>query len=153
MKNIVTINLFKLICLGVSMAIISALASSAFAQSAGLTQVGRYLSVSNQPKAEQVDLLSSIIQVHFLSEIKTVGGAINDLLRYSGYSLVDDHQQGRDLRNTLKKPLPLVDRDLGPVSLRQALVILIGPAFDLAVDPLNRTVDFQLKPVFEPALR
>lgn len=74
---------------------------------------------------------------------------MNDILRYSGYTLIESHQQSTDLQNTLKKPLPLVDRDLGPMSLRQALTVLAGPAFTLSVDPLHRTINFPLKPEFE----
>lgn len=122
--------------------------SPALAQSTSLIQVGRYQTVNAQPLTAQTDLLSPIIQVHFLSDIKTVGDAINDILQYSGYALIESQQQGRDLQNTLEKPLPFVDRDLGPMSLRQALNVLIGSAFDLSVDPLHRTINFQLKPHF-----
>lgn len=124
--------------------------SITLAQSIESVQVSRYQTISTQAQSEQVDLLSPVIQVHFLSEIKTIGDAVNHLLRYSGYALVDNKQQSQDLKNTLKKPLPLVDRDLGPVALRQALALLIGPAFDLVIDPLNRTINFQLKTEFSP---
>ena len=96
-----------------------------------------------------MDLLSPIIQVHFISEIKTIGDAVNHLLRYSGYALVESKQQSPDLKNTLRKPLPLVDRDLGPIALKQALELLVGSAFDLTIDPLNRTINFQVKTEFK----
>ena len=133
---------------GTAAILILVTSSVTWAQSTDLIQTSRYQTVSHQLKTEQVDLLSPIIQVNFLSEVKTVGDAINHLLRYSGYSLIESKQQNQDLKNTLKKPLPLVDRDLGPVSLQQALELLIGQAFDLDVDPLNRTINFQLRAEF-----
>ncbi len=141
----------KLACWGIVFTSLFAAFSAASAQPLELIQTGRYLTINSQPKSEQADLLSPIIQVHFLSDVKTVGDAIHHLLRYSGYSLVESKQQSPDLQNTLQKPLPLVDRDLGPVSLRQALGLLIGPAFDLVADPLNRTINFQLKLKFSHA--
>lgn len=114
------------------------------AQSSTEIQTGRYLTVDSRVPKDQEDLLSPVMQMHFLSDIKTVGDAIQEVLRYSGYSLVETPQRSQDLQNTLQKPLPLVQRDLGPMSLRQGLTILIGPAFELIVDLLNRTVNFQL---------
>lgn len=111
-------------------------------------QTGRYLTVTAEPSIAQIDFLSGMVQTHFLENTKTIGEAITDVLRYSGYSLVDTKQQGHDLTETLKKTLPLIDRDLGPISLKEALKILIGPAFDLVVDPLHRTINFKLNSKF-----
>jgi conjugative transfer region protein (TIGR03748 family) len=110
--------------------------------------VGRYLTVSNKPLPQQRDLLSQMIQMRFSANVKTVGDAVNHILRYSGYSLIAEDQRSTALNNTLQKPLPLLDRDFGPMTLRDALTILIGPAFTLSEDPLNREVDFHLKPNF-----
>lgn len=107
--------------------------------------IGRYLSTSNQPSHEQQDLLSTIFQVHFTHDIQTVGDAMDYLLRYSGYSLVEEARQTTALKNTLKKPLPLIDRNFGPMRLKDALITLVGPAFILINDPLNREVNFKLK--------
>lgn len=120
------------------------LSETAWAKNSTLIPMGGYLTMDSTVPMEQKDLLSSIIQIHFLSDVKTVGEAVQEVLRYSGYALVEPLQQNQGLRNTLQKPLPLVQRDLGPMSLRQSLTVLIGPAFHLVVDPLNRTVNFQL---------
>ena len=110
---------------------------------------GRYLTLQMQSGVEQTDILSVVIQVHFSPVIKTVGDAINEVLRYSGYSLIDVTQQSLTLKNTLKKPLPLMNRDMGPLSLRKALILLAGTPYTVRIDSLNRTVDFQLKPAFQ----
>lgn len=120
------------------------LVEKASAQPSTTIQTGRYGTVDNGIPKDQWDLLSPMIQIHFLPDVKTIGDAIQEILRYSGYSLVETQQQSQDLQNTLQKILPLVQRDIGPMPLRQSLKILIGPAFHLLVDPLNRTINFQL---------
>lgn len=140
---------YQPLCLAAAMLGMTVSSSVALAQSVSLTQVSRYQTIKNQPLSAQADLLSPIIQVHFFSNIKTIGDAINDILRYSGYALIESRQQSSDLQNMLKKPLPLVDRDLGPMPLRQALTVLAGSAFNLSVDPLHRTINFQVKREFE----
>ena len=109
------------------------------------TNVVRYLTVTNKPTMAQTDLLSQIIQVRFSQNIQTIDDAIKYLLKFSGYNLVELNKRSMDLKNTLSKPLPTVDRDFGPMSLKDALTTLIGPAFNLKQDVLNRTIDFTLK--------
>ena len=118
-------------------------------KSSDVLPYGRYLTLKMQSGVEQTDMLSVVIEVHFSPVIKTVGDALNDVLRYSGYSLIDTAKQSPELQNTLKKPLPWMHRDLGPLSLRQALITLAGTPYELRVDTLNRTIDFELKPAFQ----
>lgn len=108
--------------------------------------MGQYMTVSHKPKAEQIDLLSQTIQVRFPQSVQTVGDAINYLLKISGYSLVDANQRNNALKITLTKPLPLIDRDFDPMTLKDALTTLAGAAFYLVSDPIHRTVNFKLKP-------
>lgn len=114
-----------------------------------MTQFGRYLTAINKPTLAQTDLLSQIMQVRFPQNVQTIGDAMNYLLKFSGYSLIEDNKRSSELKNTLSKPLPTVDRDFGPMSLKDGLTTLIGPAFSLVHDPLNRTIDFHLKPEFK----
>jgi len=118
-----------------------------------LVSVGRYTTVTHKPLSYQRDLLSQSIQIRFPLTVKTIGAAMDHILRYSGYSLVIEVQRSPALKNTLQKPLPLIDREFGPMPLRDALTTLIGPAFTLIEDPLNREIDFQLKPNFSHKLR
>ena len=114
-----------------------------------MTQFGRYLTAINKPTMAQTDLLSQTMQVRFPQNVQTIGDAMNYLLKFSGYSLVDKNKMSSDLKNTLSKSLPTVDRDFGPMSLKDGLITLIGPAFSLVHDPLNRTINFDLKPQFK----
>lgn len=110
---------------------------------------GRYLTIKIEPNVEQTDIFSAVIQMHFTPAIQTVGDAINEVLRYSGYSLIGVDKQSLALKNTLIKPLPLLYHHLGPLTLRQTLTVLAGSPYVLHIDPLNRIVDFKLKPVFQ----
>lgn len=110
-----------------------------------LVPIGRYLTVSSQPDPEQLNLLSQTIQVHFPPTVQTIGDAMTNILRFSGYSLLPETQMNIAFKNTLQKPLPLIDRNIGPVTLQSALKILAGPAFTLKADSLNRTIDFTVK--------
>jgi conjugative transfer region protein (TIGR03748 family) len=118
-----------------------------------VTQIGRYLTVSNKPKISQIDLLSQTVQVRFPQNIQSIGDAMNYLLRFSGYSLASPAHTNSALKITLSKPLPIIDRELGPVSLKEGLVTLSGPAFYLVENPVNRIVDFELKPTYKKFMK
>ncbi len=117
-----------------------------------ITQINRYMTIENKPKFSQVNLLSQLVQVRFTKNIHTVNDAVNYLLRFSGYSLAPNKQRNEALNIILNKPLPIVDRELGPVALSDGLTTLIGPAFVLMHDPIHRTVNFKLKPEYKKYL-
>jgi type IV pili sensor histidine kinase/response regulator len=121
-----------------------ALGSSAWADK-NTVLVGRYLTVKNKPSLAQTDLLSQTIQVRFPQRVQTIGDAMDYLLRFSGYSLIAPPHRSSALQILLSKPLPLVDRDFGPMPLKEALTTLAGPAFYLTQDSLNRQVNFKVK--------
>lgn len=111
---------------------------------ADTTTISRYMTVNNKPRLDQMHLLQQTMQVHFPEKVTNIGEAMNYLLRYSGYSLVAINQQSSELKSTLAKPLPAIDRDFGPMTLQDALSTLAGPSFALTQDALNRTVNFKL---------
>ena len=107
-------------------------------------QVGRYQTVMLRPDENQIDLLSVVVTRELPEHIKTVGQAVATLLDGSGYRLLsaDLAEPYRTLLFSL--PLPDVQRQLGPLTLRQALELLTGPAFRLVVEPTYRLVSFDL---------
>lgn len=109
------------------------------------TQVSRYMTATNKPKHEQMDLMAQIVQIRFPQNVQTIGEASTYLLRFSGYSLVSDTKMVPALQILLSKPLPLVDRELGPMTLRDAIITLVGCSFELMNDPINREINFKLK--------
>jgi conjugative transfer region protein (TIGR03748 family) len=114
-----------------------------------VTQVGRYLTMLNKPQLSQIDLLSQTIQVRFPQNVQTIHEAMTYLLHFSGYDMIPITQMSKEFRLTLSKPLPIVDRELGPVSLRDGLIVLAGPAFILVEYPISREIDFCLKHGFQ----
>lgn len=111
------------------------------------TELSRYTTVKNQAARAQINPLLMTVQVHFPQSVQTVGEAMEYLLRYSGYALVDPATMSEDAQQMLTQPLPIVDRSLGPLSLQEALEVLAGKhVFQLVQDPLHRKVSFTLLP-------
>jgi len=111
-------------------------------------QVGRYSTLNPIPSLEQQHLLNVIIRVTIPNEKRTVGRAIEYLLRRSGYSLAQSLAQGPKVTQLFQKPLPEVHRNLGPMTLEDALLTVVGQAFRLDVDPVHRLVAFERRPDF-----
>ncbi len=107
-------------------------------------QTGRYSQQRPEPTPAQADLLSAMIKVQFPVHIQTVGAAIPYLLQRSGYRLADSEHTGNAMRKLMALPLPAVHRNLGPLSVRQALMSLAGPKFLLVEDPVHRRLAFEL---------
>lgn len=103
-----------------------------------VTRYGRYTLVELAPTAAQHDLLLQVVDVEVPGTLgATVGDALRHLILRSGYRLCDE--QSPDL---LALPLPAAHYRLGPVLLRDALLTLAGPAWDLQVDDGERKVCF-----------
>lgn len=114
------------------------IASEAVAEFVPVTRYGRYTLVELAPTAAQHDLLLQVVDVEIPGTLgATVGDALRHLVLRSGYRLCDE--QSADL---LALPLPAAHYRLGPVLLRDALLTLAGPAWDLQVDDGERKVCF-----------
>ncbi|HHQ4823001.1 TPA: PilL N-terminal domain-containing protein [Pseudomonas aeruginosa] len=114
------------------------IASEAVAEFVPVTRYGRYTLVELAPTAAQHDLLLQVVEVEIPGTLgATVGDALRHLVLRSGYRLCDE--QSADL---LALPLPAAHYRLGPVLLRDALLTLAGPAWDLQVDDGERKVCF-----------
>lgn len=113
------------------------------------TTIGRYLTVANQALPAQTDPLMQIFQVHFANSVETIGDAMCSLLQHSGYSLVDTNTLSPAAKALLVKPLPQVDRTLGPMSLQDGLLTLAGKPFGLLLDPVHRLISFRLLKAYQ----
>jgi len=107
-----------------------------------VVRYGRYTLVELVPEQGQRDLLAQVIDVTIpLSQgmnEATVGEAIRYVLLRSGYQLRDISSS-----STLDKlPLPLAHTHLGPIQLRDALLVLAGPAWELKIDEMTRQIWF-----------
>ena len=104
---------------------------------------GRYTLVSTAPTSEQQDLLAQIIDVSIPSSLSpSVQDALHYVLLRSGYSLCPD---AAPVTVFFSRPLPAAHYRLGPIPLRNALQVLAGPAWQLTVNDVNRSVCFEPK--------
>lgn len=110
--------------------------------------IGRYLTVATKPKLSQERLLQQQIQIKFPENVFTIKEAMQFMLQFSGYRLANLNSMGNASNAMLCQALPEVDRNFGPMSLEQGLLVLSGDAFYLLVDPVHRLVAFQIKPQY-----
>lgn len=133
------------------LALIGSYCAVAFAVS-DTTQIGRYSTVRNKASQAQINPLLAIGQFKFPPSVVSIGDAIQMVLQPSSYTLVPRAKLSNDVKETLDKRLPLTDRNLGPLALKDALVVLMGKeVFHLMVDPVHREINFEIKPAFAKA--
>ena len=110
-----------------------------------VTQIGRYRTITNHPTMAQVNPLLAIGQYKFPSSVLTVGDAVQAVLQTTGYQL--DKDLSKAVQQTLKKPLPITCRMLGPLAIKDILTVIMGSqVFILVEDPLHRLINFDVKP-------
>jgi len=99
---------------------------------------GLYTLIELVPERAQRDPMEQIVDVAIPSTMTpTVGEALRYVLLRSGYRLCESDEATRELDAL---PLPAVHLHLGPLTLREALEILIGSARELTVDEASRQV-------------
>lgn len=117
-------------------------------------RTGRYELRSLAPSRQQREPLAALVRVDFGPRVRTLGQAMRQLLRGSGFRLAPDDGPPDAARRLLEdRPLPLVQRQLGPMPLGEALRTLAGEEWDLVVDPLHRLVGFDLVQPWAGALQ
>jgi len=113
-------------------------------------QESRYLSAQVGPEDAQIDLLQSIVDLRAPEQITTVGGALDYLLRPYGFQLDDPHEvdeqsEADEQYLLLVLTLPEPHRNLGSMTLMDALTILGGKSFRPLINPVKRSVRYQLR--------
>ena len=104
-----------------------------------IARYGRYTLIELVPDAAQRDLLQQVIDISIPTTADaTVGDAMRHVLLRSGYRLCD----AAEAATLYALPLPAAHLRLGPLMLRDALLTLAGPAWELSVDDLTRQVCF-----------
>ncbi|MEL7551445.1 PilL N-terminal domain-containing protein [Pseudomonas protegens] len=120
-----------------------------------IVRYGRYTLVELAPTAVQRDLLLQIIDVSMPEDTRTtVGDGLRHVLKRSGYGLC---QRAHAVNALYALPLPAAHLHLGPMTMRDALLTLAGPAWELHVDDRTRQICFErpgddekVEPVSEP---
>lgn len=105
-------------------------------------RIGRYSTTSATATTEQFDLFNVIIQTTLPFKIKTIGDGVDYLLLRSGYTMADKSSQGEDVKQLLSKSLPYAHRKLRHITLKNALLVLVGNAYWMKIDPVHRLVAF-----------
>lgn len=113
----------------------------------------RYLSVPMGPESAQTDLLKSIVDIRVPEQITTVGGSLDFLLRPYGFQLDDSHEADEqpevdEQYLLLVLTLPEPHRNLGSMTLMDALTTLGGKSFRPLINPVKRSVRYQLREGF-----
>lgn len=111
--------------------------------SGAVIQTGRYMAVPTTPTLAQRDPLQVVITVTIPSDLTTVGQAVHYLLRRSGYGVETPARLNPDALRMFLNPLPEVQRRIGPMTLRDALTILVTPEFVPVVDPIRRRINYE----------
>lgn len=115
-----------------------------YQRSPEVVRYDRYTLVNTRPADSQRDPLNQIVDITMpTSIVKSVGDGFRYLLLESGYSLCPSSSPV--FSELLSRPLPAVQRSIGPVRLSEALQIVAGQAWRLRVDEVNREICFVLR--------
>jgi len=112
------------------------LAVPAIANEPVLVRTDRYTLETLAPTGPQKDLLSAITEIRFPPRVVNVGDAIDYLLHRTGYQ----HIRTQQSTPALALPLPQVHRHIGPIDVRSALRILVGPKWKIQENQIARAV-------------
>ncbi len=103
----------------------------------------RYTLVELVAEPAQRDLMQQIVEITVPPMLDaTVGDALHHVLLRSGYRLCAN----TETTMLYMLPLPAAHLHLGPLTLRDALLTLAGPAWELSVDDAFRQVCFEPYP-------
>ena len=106
-----------------------------------VVRYGRYTLVELAPTAAQRDLLLQTIDVSMPEDARaTVGDGLRHVLKRSGYGLC---QTANTVSELYALPLPAAHLRLGPMTLRDAVLTLAGPAWELHADDRARQICFE----------
>jgi conjugative transfer region protein (TIGR03748 family) len=113
-------------------------------------QTDRYTKVRVNPSPGQISPLDEVTRIVFGDSVKTVGQAIVEVLDGSGYELrhIKDVYEKPIDSILMAQPLPEIHRQLGPITIHDALEVLAGEAWHLKTNSLGRELWFVLNSHF-----
>lgn len=115
-----------------------------------VVRYNRYTLVELAPTAAQRDLLLQTVDASIPGDVHaTVGDGLRHVLKRSGYQLCKKTHPVADL---YVLPLPAAHLHLGPMTLRDALLTLAGPAWELHSDDGKRQICFERVGGVTPAI-
>jgi integrating conjugative element protein pilL, PFGI-1 class len=122
------------------------------AEAPEVVRYDRYVLVGSSPLEGQKYLLEQLIEIDITPKKNklfnaTIRQGLNASLADTGFRLC--HSIQGDTATLLSLPLPKIHYKFGPMRLREALQMIAGPAYDLTVNDIDRTVCFKSRPVME----
>jgi conjugative transfer region protein (TIGR03748 family) len=122
--------------------------SGAVPEKEPVVRYGRYTLVSTLPDSGQRDLMAQIIDISIPANMNpNVRDAMQYVVDRSGYTLCSPDTGHVNILYT--RPLPAAQYKLGPMTLRNTLQVLAGPAWQVKVDEVNRQVCYVLRPGYQ----
>ncbi|MBK3447606.1 PFGI-1 class ICE element type IV pilus protein PilL2 [Pseudomonas haemolytica] len=122
--------------------------SGAVPEKEPVVRYGRYTLVSTLPDSGQRDLMAQIIDISIPANMQpNVRDAMQYVVDRSGYTLCSPDTGHVNILYT--RPLPAAQYKLGPMTLRNTLQVLAGPAWQVKVDEVNRQVCYVLRPGYQ----
>jgi type IV pili sensor histidine kinase/response regulator len=109
---------------------------------------GRYTWVSTEPHPSQRDLMAQIVDITIPANMSPdVREAMLYVMNRSGYSLCTGETGPVNI--LYSRPLPAALYKIGPMTLRNALQVLAGPAWRVEVDEVERQVCYGMRPEYK----
>ena len=108
-------------------------------------KINRYSYTTTEPGLYQQELLSVVVSVTFPKSIETVGEALEFILLQSGYQLDESNASDDSQYSLYTLMLPEAQRVFTTVTLKSVLEALGNESYLLIVNPVKRTISYQLK--------
>ncbi|QLB12774.1 hypothetical protein A6A11_03705 [Bisgaardia hudsonensis] len=113
---------------------------------------GRYTLVSIAPEDGQKFLLEQVVSVNIFPKnkrnfSKTVEQGLRSTLQHTGLDLCYPMGMNVDhnVSTLFSRPLPKVHYQFGPMKLYEALQMIAGPAYEMTLNDVTRTVCFKTR--------
>lgn len=107
-------------------------------------KTNRYTHTDTTPETSQENLLSVVVTTQFPTTVKTIGEALKFILPQSGYRLDETDKVGDSQYYLYELLLPETQRTFDTVTLRSILEVLGNESYTLNVNPVKRTISYQL---------
>jgi len=106
-------------------------------------QVARYSVIHPHSTFGQQNLLAVAVPIRIPNDIVTLGGALEWVIKDSGYRLAASSRLTTDVEDMLKLPLPKAHRQFQALPIQDVVSLLVGSAFVLVHDPVHRLLAFE----------
>lgn len=111
--------------------------------------INRYSAIEIGATLEQLSLLQNVVDINIPPSVNTVGEGIRYLLAPYGYLINTDEQIPSEQTILLMQVLPEPHRHLALMTVVDALTVLGGESFEPVINPVTRTVQYELKESYQ----